>query len=45
MLPDVYEVRRKQQEQEQVTETVSVRKWYVRYDFFNANAFLVPTVW
>ena len=45
MLPAVYEVRRKQLEHEQVDDTVSFQKRYVRYDFFKVNAFLVPNVW
>ena len=44
MLPDVYEVRSKQQEHEQVTDTVSFQKKCVRYDFFDVNAFLVHNV-
>ena len=44
MLPDVYEVRSKQQEHEQVPDTVSFQKRYVRYDFLNVIGFLVPYV-
>ena len=41
----MYEVRSKQQEHEQVPDTVSFWKWYVRYDFSNVNALLVHNVW
>ena len=39
MLPDVYEVRSKQQQTKQVPDTVSFWKWYMRYDFFSVIVF------
>ena len=44
MPPDVYEVRRKQREHEQVPDSVSFQERYVRYDFLNVIGFLVPNV-